>query len=173
MFDEHFEAVMRYCLRRLPTDDANDAVAQVFAVAWRKVDDMPDGDGTLPWLYRVASFEVSNVRRSGRRLASLRAKLKGVGDVVAPGPDTVVVRGAEHDAVVEALRSLAPGDREVILLRTYEDLPTAQIAAALGCSHEAAKKRLSRALQRLRKAAGLTEPATTTDTRAIQEGGDR
>lgn len=171
-FDEHFHAVLRYCLRRLPPEDANDAAAQTFAVAWRKVDNMPEGDGTLPWLYRIASYEVRTVRRSGRRLASLRSKMNGVRPESSPTPDAIVVRRAEHDAVVDALWSLSEGDREVILLHTYEDLPTVQVAVVLGCSHEAAKKRLSRALQRLRKAAGLAEPAAISNSRAIQEGGD-
>jgi RNA polymerase sigma-70 factor (ECF subfamily) len=141
-------------------------------VAWRKVDDMPGGEETLPWLYRIASYEVSTVRRSGRRLASLRGKLSGVRVDSSPTPDAVVVRRAEHAAIVDALWSLPAPDREVILLRTYEELSTAQAALALGCSQEAAKKRLSRALRRLRKAAGLPEPAAMSESRAIQERGD-
>ena len=47
-FDAYFAAVNRYCLRRIPANDVNDVVAEVFAVAWRKVERMPDGEQTLP-----------------------------------------------------------------------------------------------------------------------------
>lgn len=171
-FDEHFDAVMRYCHRRLPTEDANDAAAQAFTVAWRKVEEMPPGEGTLPWLYRIASYEVSTVRRSSRRLVSLRTRLGGVRPEATPAPDAIVVRHSEHEAILDALWSLSPKDREVILLRTYEELPTAQVALVLGCSREAAKKRLSRALERLRKAAGVPAPAVMDESRAMPEGGD-
>lgn len=172
IFDEHFDAVNRYCLRRLSRDDANDAAAQVFVVAWRKIDKMPHGEGALPWLYAVARLEVSTMRRSVRRLKALRERLGGMAPPGARGPDAVVVRRSEHEAVIEALRSLSRGDREVVFLRSYEELSTPHIGVVLGCSTEAAKKRLSRALKRLRKAAGLPGPAASLSTRAIKEGGD-
>ena len=173
MFDEHFDAVARYCLRRLPREDAEDATARTFVVAWRKVEEMPAADAALPWLYRIASYEVSTIRRSIRRFRSLRSRLGGLAPSSSPNPDTIVVRRAEHEALVAALASLRPADREVILLRSYEDLPTTEIAAVLGCSPEAARKRLSRALRRLRRTAGLPEPAPLSrNSRAIEEGGD-
>jgi hypothetical protein len=37
-FDNYFDAITRYCLRRLPQSNANDAAASVFVVVWRKID---------------------------------------------------------------------------------------------------------------------------------------
>ena len=82
-------------------------------------------------------------------------------------------RRAEHEAVLEALGSLSDSDQEVILLRSYEELSTAEIAVVLDCTREAAKKRLSRALKRLRKAAGSSGLSPSgRPSRAIQEGGN-
>ena len=67
IYDEHFEAVTRYCLRRLPVADVNDATAEVFLVAWSKIDRVPDGGESLPWLYGVARNVVRNSVRSARR----------------------------------------------------------------------------------------------------------
>jgi hypothetical protein len=53
-FYEDFDAVNRYCLRRLSPDDANDAAAQMFVVAWREVDQMP-----TPARWRAASTSSS------------------------------------------------------------------------------------------------------------------
>ena len=173
-FDEHFDAVSRYCFRRLPRDDAQDAAAQVFVVVWRKIDAMPEDDRVLPWLYSIARFEVSTMRRSGRRLLALRGKIGGMAqpNLDALGPEAVVVRRSEYAALFNALSTLSEADREVILLRSYEDLSTSQIAVVLGCSPEASKKRLARALKRLRKAAGFPESGvSTSNSRATQEGG--
>ena len=172
-FDAHLDAVNRYCLRRLSPTDANDAAAQVFVVAWRKVNEMPEGDGTLPWLYGIARYEVSTLRRGSRRRTALRRKLDGQAHSIVPGPSSVVVRRAEHQAVLTALGSLSDSDQEVILLRSYEELSTAEIAVVLDCNNEAAKKRLSRALKRLRKAAGSSGLSPSgRPYRAIQEGGN-
>jgi RNA polymerase sigma-70 factor (ECF subfamily) len=172
-FDEHFDAITRYCFRRLPTSEANDAAAAVFAVAWRKIDQMPDDDHTLPWLYGVARHEVSTFRRSIRRATELRARLGRQPHYPEPGPETVVVRNAEQVELLRALAALSQADQEVLRLRVYEDLTLSQIAIALGCTPEAAKKRSARAMKRLRKAATYTSrPGAPIGPRAIPKGGD-
>jgi len=173
-FDDHFAAMNRYCLRRVAIDDVNDVVAEVFAVAWRKVDKMPEGTDTLPWLYRVAHHEISNRRRSTRRFRALVVKLDGQAAHPEAGPESVIVRNSELDDLLGALRTLKPGDQEVLLLHTHEDLDYSQLSVALGCSPEAARKRLTRAIRRLRRAADIPEPRPAASTfRAIEEGGDQ
>ena len=63
----HYAAILVYCLRRMGHEEAHDVVSEVFTVAWRRIADVPDGNGTLPWLYGVASRQVSDQRRSQRR----------------------------------------------------------------------------------------------------------
>ena len=172
MLEQHAAAVSRYCLRRLPVSDVNDVVAEVFAVAWRKLDTMPEGDAELPWLYAVARNEVLKARRSTSRRNGLMERVGAQPQYPDPGPEPVVVRRAEAKALMSAVASLRPADQEVLVLRTHEDLTLSEIAAVLGCSVEAAKKRLSRALSRLRRAAGIPESANlTSGSRANQEGG--
>lgn len=174
VFDAYFEAVNRYCLRRIPAGEVNDVVAEVFTVAWRKVESIPDGNAALPWLYGVARHEVNNRRRSSRRYRALKDKLGGQADHPDPGPELVVLRNAELRQLMRALASLSPADQEILLLRTHEELDNSQIGIVIGCSPEAARKRLSRATARLRRAAGIPEPQTAVrGTRVIQEGGDQ
>lgn len=174
VFDAHFAAMNRYCLRRVAVDDVNDVVAEVFAVAWRKVDKMPEGTDTLPWLYRVAHHEISNRRRSTRRFRALVTKLEGQGTHPEAGPEAIIVRSSELDHLLGVLRTLRTGDQEVLLLHTHEDLDYSQLSVALGCSPEAARKRLARAIRRLRRAADIPEPRPAASAfRAIEEGGDQ
>ena len=84
-----------------------------------------------------------------------------------------MIQRAEHRAVLAALSALGDADREVILLRSYEGLSSDQIAAVIGCSPAAARKRLSRALRRLRKAAGMAPAAASVGGPEAVEGGTR
>jgi RNA polymerase sigma-70 factor (ECF subfamily) len=172
-FEAHYEAVSRYCHRRLNAADANDATARVFAVAWRKIEDMPVDDEVLPWLYTVARYEVGAVRRSGRRRRNLQEKIDGQAQRSQPGPEVVVVGDAGHADLVAALDTLRPADQEILRLRAYEELTLPEIAEVLGCSVDAAKKRSARAMRRLRKAAGLRAASGSTGSLGVLEGGER
>ena len=53
------------------------------------------------------------------------------------------------EALKTALAGLSPADREVILLKAYENLETEAVAASLGITPAAVRQRYSRALRRL------------------------
>lgn len=174
MYDRHFEPVARYCLRRLPEHQAQDAVSEVFLTAWRRLGDMPSGDESLPWLYGVAKNVVRNIDRSSRRSLRLTAKVKAQPNYPEPSPEVQLVRNEKDEALVAALQTLNPPDQEVLRLRAYEGLSMKQIAVAVGCSEEAAKKRVSRALGRLRKAAAIDKPVPSgAKPRATELGGEQ
>lgn len=170
VFDSHFEAVRAYCLRRLPVADANDAVAEVFVVAWRRIDDMPSIDEVRPWLFGIARNVLRHSYRSSARRSRLQRRLDGLGHDVAPSPEVAVVRRMEDEALLAALESLSDGDREVLMLRTWEELTAPEIAATLGISVSAAEKRVSRAYARLARAVGRTS-AAPTDSPSNERGG--
>ena len=157
VFTAHFDAVTRYCLRRIAVEEVNDVVADVFAVAWKKIDRMP-ADSALPWLYGIARNELRNRYRAGRRFEDIKTRLRGQASQVDPGPEPQIVRRAELQQVMDVLETLAPADREILLLRTQEELDYSQLGALLGCSAEAARKRLNRAIARLRTAGGFSAP---------------
>ena len=162
----------RYCHRRLPPDDANDATAEVFVVAWRKIRDVPQGDETLSWLYVVSRNEVRRARRSNSWRGALHTKLRGQASYPDASPEVVVVRNADHEQLVAALERLKPKDQEVLRLRAYEHLTIVEISIVLGCSVPAAKQRSVRAIKRLRRAADL--PGTqraAPGSHAIKKGG--
>ena len=174
IYGEHFDAVQSYCLRRLPVADANEAVSEVFYVAWRKIDTVPAGVETLPWLYGVARNAVRNSSRSIRRNARLVAKLGVVREVPAAGTESQVVRRSESQRVLNALDDLRPADRELLQLRAWEDLSASQIAEVLGLSQHAAEKRLSRAMKRLEAAYPKASDSSPLVSRPhpMRKGGD-
>ena len=83
IYVDHYDAVLRYCLRRTNREDALDTAAETFTVAWRRRADMPV-DGELPWLYGVARKLLANHHRSAARSNVVAARLHAVdGAVVA------------------------------------------------------------------------------------------
>jgi RNA polymerase sigma-70 factor (ECF subfamily) len=160
LFESHHEAIQSYCFRRLPASDANDAVAEVFLVAWRRISDAPIGHGELPWLYGIGRNVVANARRSARRSGRLRIRLANVSSEHDPGPEIIVVRNAEEREALEALARLRPEDQEIIRLRTWEELPNEQIASIMGLSVRAVESRLTRARRKLERM--LETPSTAT-----------
>jgi DNA-directed RNA polymerase specialized sigma24 family protein len=63
LYDEHHRAVLSYFVRRVDRDSAYDATQDVYVIAWRKLDSIPDGEMELAWLYTVARGVLLNYRR--------------------------------------------------------------------------------------------------------------
>ncbi|MFF0867132.1 RNA polymerase sigma factor [Nonomuraea sp. NPDC003560] len=149
-----YQAVHRYALRRTDSvDDAADVIAETFLAAWRRLDDIPDGDAALLWLYGAARRVLANHRRGESRRSALAARLRG---------ELAVRReSASADPRAEAIRAafaaLNPADREVLALASWEGLTGPQIAMVLGCSSTAARLRLHKARKRLARLLGTTD----------------
>jgi len=153
-FDALFAAygpdIVAYCgWRAACADDAQDAVAEVFLVAWRRLDEVPHGDAARVWLYATARRVIANQRRAGRRRIALRERLAEERARQAPDWAAAGVDGDEA-LVHEALDILRPPDREVLLLAEWEGLTPEQIGAVLGCLAVTARGRLYRARRRFR-----------------------
>lgn len=149
LYERNQPLVRAYCVRRVGSIDAQDIESQVFAVAWRRRDDMPDQDRELPWLYGVARRTLGHHWRSTARARRLAEKAGVVPTEPSPGPEVVAAASAEHALVREALAGLKPADREVLMLAAWEGLTHAEIAEVVDCSLAAADKRVARATSRL------------------------
>jgi len=171
VYKSHFTAIRAYCMRRLPVAQANDAVAEVFLAAWRRIEDLPSGSGELPYLYGIARNKVAHSRRSSGRQTRLATRAASVAPDAVAGPETVVMAQAEADAVDAALAALRPDDREIIQLRVWEELSGPQIGEVLGISTAAAHKRTARALDRL--ATQLSRADSKIRPHTSQGGGER
>jgi RNA polymerase sigma factor (sigma-70 family) len=150
LFASYGSDVVAYCSWRAGSaSDAQDAVADVFLTAWRRLDDLPEGDAARVWLYATARRVIANQRRSSRRRVALTERLAR--EVVSARQEPPAA-DREETLVHEALRRLGPRDREVLLLAEWEGLSPAQIAAVLGCLTVTARGRLHRARRRFRDA---------------------
>ena len=147
LFAAYSADIVAYCgWRTPPSGDPQDAVAEVFLTAWRRLDSLPEGDAARVWLYATARRVIANQRRSDRRRSALRERLADEAAIATPE----AAEDAEAQLVREALGRLAPRDREILLLAEWEGLSSAQIATVMGCLPVTARGRLHRARERFR-----------------------
>lgn len=127
--------------RGIGGSDADDVVAEVLTIAWRRIDDIP-ADAAIPWLFGVASNVARNYRRGERRRAALTRVVPAPADTPAPEEpaDTSVMRAA--------LAALSDDDRDVLRLVAWDGVDVSELPVALGCSAGAARVRLHRARKR-------------------------
>jgi len=175
VLDANRRAIQLYCARRLSPADANEASADVFIVAWKKLESIPAGDAARLWLYGIARNVVRNHSRAGRRRMRLNAKAFSVSEIAPGDPELQVVQRLENRQVGEAAAQLSERDREVLMLHAWENLTVAEIAVALDLNSTAAHMRLNRALKRLAKALHKLgyQPPLSDRPRAAGEGGAR
>lgn len=150
LFESYSSDIVAYCSWRSSSgSDPQDAVADVFLTAWRRLDEVPEGEAARVWLYATARRVIANHRRSRRRRIALHERLELEAASARQGP---VSADREETLVHEALRGLRPEDREILLLAEWEDLSSTEIAAVLGCLTVTARGRLHRARRRFRDA---------------------
>jgi len=149
LYRSTYPNIVRYCARRLRSSLVEDAVADIFAVAWRKRRAFLAADEPLAWLYAVG-FRVVSARY--RKLASDVALSEALMHEPTR-PIESVPREAEGRSDVErafrALSRLSVEDRELIMLAGWEGLGGAEVARVIGKKPEAARSALHRARQRL------------------------
>lgn len=157
IFRRHHGLVRAYVARRL-RGEIDDVVAEVFLVAWRKRDELPEH--VLPWLYGVASREVLHAVRSSVRTNELASRLAGQTDLVVPDLATELAdRVSAEGPVRGALDRLPEGDAEVLRLWAWEHLEPRDIATVLQISGPAARVRLHRARRRFEATLSAQERA--------------
>jgi RNA polymerase sigma-70 factor (ECF subfamily) len=141
LYAAHAGAVRAYAMRRGPVGDADDVVAEVFLIAWRRLQDVPaDARG---WLLAVARRVQSNARRGSSRQEALRARLEH------EGSSTVGAAPPVDRSLLEALLGLRESDRETLLLIAWEGLTNRDAARVLGVRESTFGVRLHRAKRRL------------------------
>ncbi len=162
IYDAYFRHVHAYCRRRTGVDKADDAVAETFLTAWRRIDDMPEGDESLPWLYGVAHKVVSRQWRTSNRKAKLHQKLESIGLPIHDAADHLVVHRDEIARLLTAANRLSDRDLEVLRLALWEDLEHEKIGTVLGISANTARQRYHRARTRLIKEYERQQRVTVT-----------
>ena len=166
LFRSAFDPLWRFVRRRVTSaDDADDITAEVFTVAWRRRAEWPPPAERRLWLFGVARNVLKTHQRSIYRQDRLTQRLIALGEVELGRLEPA--RG--DDAVWVALAQLDPDDRDLLIMRAWDQLAVSEIARLLDCTANAASIRLTRARTALR--VELARAGTTQDTEAEKDRG--
>lgn len=146
VLDEHSAAVMAILHGAVGRDGAEDCFQETFLAALRAYPKLGDARNLRGWLLTIAHRKAIDYHRAKGR---------------QPIPVAEVPEAGEQNGMPElderlwaAVGALPPKQRAAVALRYGSDLPHREIASALGCSPEAARRSLHEGLKRLRKELG-------------------
>ena len=147
LYHDTYRMLLAYARRRVDEQTADEVVAEVFLVAWRRRDEVPE-DFERAWLFGVARNTILTASRAARRRNALNGKLCNVARPPA-WSDGCNEASDRTDALLPALRSLREEEREILMLVAWEGLSHTEIGEALGISPNAVAIRVHRARKRL------------------------
>ena len=149
----HTDLVFSSALRQVASPDlACDVAQSVFTDLSRKAPllagTLTGNSALLGWLYRSTRYAALNLLRDNRRR---QARERQVMEYFNPVPETTPDWENIRPVLDEAMADLSDEDREAVLLRYFKRNDLHTVGAALGVSEDAAQKRVSRAVDRLRE----------------------
>lgn len=136
-------------------EDADDVAQETFLRAFRSVGAFRGEASLKTWLFRIAMNLAINIGRSRatRRTEALDPTAHGQsGASDPPAGERRLLAREEADRVRGAVASLPPRQKQVVLLRMYEEMPFHEIAEVLDCPIGTAKANFFHAMNNLRKA---------------------
>lgn len=150
------DAVLFYFRRRVRDPElAADLMMEVFAAALLASQrGRVDPENPAAWLFGVARNKLADSYRRGAVEASARQRL-GLEPLAMTDADLERIDElTDEDRILEYLDGLPEGQRELVRARVLEDEEYEEIARRLGTSPVVVRKRLSRALHRLKNGIG-------------------
>jgi RNA polymerase sigma factor (sigma-70 family) len=143
--DEHRDAVWRFLAAAVGPSEADDCFQETFVAALRAYPRLRPDSNLRAWVLRIAQRKSIDAHRARTRRA-------------LPVEDVAAIDGrrggapATPDADLwSAVERLPARQRSAVVLRYVADLSHREIAAAIGCSEEAARRSLHEGLTKLRK----------------------
>ena len=146
LLDAHGAAVHRFLVASVGASEADDCFQETFIAALRAYPRLEHGDNLRGWLLKIAQRKAvdSHRARARRPVPQPQAPERAA----APAPVPAEQNG---QAIWARVRELPEKQRMAVFLRSVADLSYAEVAAALDCSPDAARRNVHEGLKRLRE----------------------
>jgi RNA polymerase sigma factor (sigma-70 family) len=142
LLDRHAGEVMGVLRGAVGRGEADDCFQETFLAALRAYPRLSSTENLRGWLLTIAHRKaIDHHRANGRRPVPVAETMEVAVEDPAPA----------DDGIWELVGALPPKQRAAVALRYACDLPHTEIAAALDCSPEAARRSLHEGMKRLRK----------------------
>jgi RNA polymerase sigma factor (sigma-70 family) len=143
--DAHRDLVWRFLVSAVGPVDAEDCFQETFISALRAYPRLRPDSNMRAWVLTIAHRKALDTHRGRARRALPLADPAAVEERPAPAAP------ARDEALWDAVHGLPARQRSAVVLRYLADLPHREIAVAIGCSEEAARRSLHEGLTTLRK----------------------
>ena len=135
----------RFLVSSVGAAEAEDCFQETFIAALRAYPRLRPDSNLRAWVLTIAHRKALDAHRARTRRAV------PVGDAVERSDDAVQCPAARDQSLWKAVGRLPARQRSAVVLRYVADLPHRDIAVAIGCSEEAARRSLHEGLTKLRK----------------------
>jgi RNA polymerase sigma factor (sigma-70 family) len=149
--DAQRDVVWRYLVSMLGRADAEDCFQETFVSALRAYPRLRPGSNERAWVLTIAHRKALDAFRGKAKRAVPVAEPQSVGDGGGTSPSAQDEVLAADEQLWRAVGELPARQRSAVVLRFVADLPHRDIAAAIGCSPEAARRSLHEGLTSLRE----------------------
>ena len=165
--DAHRQEVWRFLVASVGADDADDCFQETFIAALRAYPRLRAGSNLRAWVLTIAHRKALDTHRGRARRALPVAEIEALEHPTAASRSRPARNRARslhqagaaaggppdgHDSELwQAVRALPARQRSAVALRFIADLPHRDIATAIGCSEEAARRSLHEGLAKLRQ----------------------
>ena len=153
IFDRHAGVVFRFLVRRVGRDPADEMLGETFRIAFERRSTYDTRrPNARPWLYGIATNLLARHRRTeARRLKATALLAMAYAAADTDGVEDAIDAVNRWPRVVDAVAALPDGERDVLMLYAWEELPYEEIAAALDIPIGTVRSRLNRARHRLQE----------------------
>ncbi len=160
--DTHYDAVFRFCARRIGPDLAPDAAQETFLTAQKRLKSFEGCSSLATWLFGIAHNHCRNLSRKRKMETQLggawgTSNVDGDGGVADSAPSRIHRPTSESEGALidrhmlqAALAKLSPEHRDAVLLHEVEGLTYDEVAEVLGVPAGTVKSRLHYAFLNLR-----------------------
>jgi len=131
-------------MARLPRDEVQDVLQEVFLAAFRNLSSLRDKDAAGAWLVTLARNHAANHYRRSRKTEELTDTYEGQRS-----------NSSEAAEVLKVIGTMPDSYRETLILRLVEGMTGEEIARQTGMKPESVRVNLHRGMKKLRERLGI------------------
>ena len=147
LYDLYARMVHGILLARVPRDEVEDLLQDIFLHALRKLHTLRDRAAFGPWVAMIAGNRAMDFYRGSRETVELSDTIAGADQKRAP----------EAREILDLIRRLPDAYRETLVLRLVEGMTGPEIALRTGLTAASVRVNLHRGMKLLREKLGIKE----------------